>query len=64
MNIRHSGVLHSFPIKNIFYDKMDLRFFYFDVMICLYSENVWFENFITFNQLILIHFVSIFVFWS
>ena len=64
MNIRHSGVLHSFSIKNIFYDKMDLRFFYFDVMICLYSENVWFENFITFNQLILIHFVSIFVFWS
>ena len=25
------GVLHSFSIKNIFYDKMDLRVFYFDV---------------------------------
>ena len=25
------GVLHSFFIKNIFYDKMDLRLFYFDV---------------------------------
>ena len=24
------GVLHSFSIKNIFYDKMDLRLFYFD----------------------------------
>ena len=24
-------VLHSFSIKNIFYDKMDLRLFYFDV---------------------------------
>ena len=25
------GVLHSFSIKNIFYDKVDLRLFYFDV---------------------------------
>ena len=25
------GVLNSFSIKNIFYDKIDLRFFYFDV---------------------------------
>ena len=31
MNVRHAmGVLHSFSIKNIFYDKMDLAF-YFDV---------------------------------
>ena len=31
MNIRHPiGVLHLFSIKNIFYDKMELRFFYFD----------------------------------
>ena len=30
MNVRHPiGVLRSFPIKNIFYDKMDLRLFYF-----------------------------------
>ena len=27
------GNLHSFSIKNIFYDKMDLRLFYFDVAI-------------------------------
>ena len=35
MNVRHPiGVLHSFSIKNIFYDKMDLGLFYltcFDV---------------------------------
>ena len=34
MNVRHPmGVLHSFSIKNIFDDKMDLRLFYFDVAI-------------------------------
>ena len=28
MNIRHTmGFLHSFSIKNIFYNKVDLRFF-------------------------------------
>ena len=27
------SVLHSFSIKNIFYDKMDLRLFYFRVTI-------------------------------
>ena len=27
------GVLHSFSIKNIFYDKMDLMIFYFYVTI-------------------------------
>ena len=26
------GLLHSFSIDNIFYDKMDLRLFYFHVM--------------------------------
>ena len=32
MNVKHlMGVIHSFSIKNIFYDKMDVRFFYFDV---------------------------------
>ena len=38
MNVRHPmsvlsslGVLHAFSIKNIFYDKLDLRRFYFDV---------------------------------
>ena len=32
MNVRHLyGVLHSFSIKNIFYGKMDLRLFYFDI---------------------------------
>ena len=30
MNLRHPiGVLHSFSIKNIFYDKMDLKLFLF-----------------------------------
>ena len=33
MNVRNKGVLHSFSIKSIFYDKMDLRLFYFDVAI-------------------------------
>ena len=32
MNVRYPmGVLHSFSIKNIFFDKMDLRLFYVDV---------------------------------
>ena len=32
MNVRHPwGVLHSFSIKNIFYDTMDLWLFYFRV---------------------------------
>ena len=32
MNGRHPwGVLHSFSIKNICYDKMDVKLFYFDV---------------------------------
>ena len=37
MYVRHlMGVLHSFSIKNIFYDKMDFRLFYFHVTIwCL-----------------------------
>ena len=30
---QNRGVLHSLSIKNIFYDKMDLRLFYFDVAI-------------------------------
>ena len=34
MNARHPmGVLHSFSIKNSFYDKMDLRLFCFNVTI-------------------------------
>ena len=34
MNVRHHmSVLHSFLIKNNFYDKMDLRPFYFHVSI-------------------------------
>ena len=32
MNLSHPmGVLHSFSIRNIFYDKMDVRLFYFHV---------------------------------
>ena len=41
MNIRHPmGVLHSFSIKNIFYDKMDLRLFRFDMAISLKGNHV------------------------
>ena len=30
MNVRHpEGVIHSFSIKNIFHDKMDVGLFYF-----------------------------------
>ena len=33
MKVRNPySVLHSFSVKNIFYDKMDLRLFYFDVV--------------------------------
>ena len=32
MKVRHlMGLLHSFSIENIFYDRIDLKFFYFDV---------------------------------
>ena len=35
MNVRHPmGVLHSFSIENIFYDKMDLRLSYIRVTMC------------------------------
>ena len=35
MKVRHPiGVSHSFSIKNIFYDKTDLRLIYFHVTIC------------------------------
>ena len=33
------GALHSFSIKNIFCDKMDLRLFYFDVV--NFSSGIW-----------------------
>ena len=34
MNVRHPiGFLYPFSIKNIFYDKIDFRLFYFDVAI-------------------------------
>ena len=34
MNVKHPmGVLHSFSIKNIFCDKIELRLFYFRVTI-------------------------------
>ena len=36
MNVRHTmGVLHSFSIKNIFYDKIELRLFHFRKTICM-----------------------------
>ena len=34
MNVRHPmSALHWFSIKNIFYNKMDFKLFYFDVAI-------------------------------
>ena len=45
MNVRHPmGILDSFYIKNIFHDKMDLRDFYFHLMICCYYEIICYEN--------------------
>ena len=44
MNVRHlMGVLHSFSIKNIFKDKMDLRFFYFDVASYIYLQLLYLQ---------------------
>ena len=34
--INPMGVLQSFSLKNIFYDKMDLRIFYFHVTMLLF----------------------------
>ena len=43
MNVRHSmGVLHSFSIKQIFCDKMDLRLSYFHVTMFEYLN--WLDN--------------------
>ena len=45
MNVRHPmGVLHSFSIKNIFYGKMDLRLFYFNMTIYKHCHNSRAEN--------------------
>ena len=39
MNVRHPmDVFHAFSIKNTFYDKMDLRLFYFSVTIFYESD--------------------------
>ena len=49
MTVRHPiGVLHSFSIKNTFYDKMDVRLFYFDEANYAHSlrrnqETTWFR---------------------
>ena len=41
MNIRHLvGVLHSCPIKNIFYDEMVLSVFYFRLTIYLFKGTI------------------------
>ena len=44
MNIRRpQGVLHAFSIKKFFYDKMDLRLFYFDVVYMM-EENLFVQG--------------------
>ena len=41
MNVRHPmGVLHSFSIKNIFYDKMDVRLVNFHVTIHILRKKI------------------------
>ena len=40
MNVRHPLGVHSFSIKNIFYDKMDLRLLYFDVAIYFLDQTL------------------------
>ena len=43
MNVRHPyGFLNLFSIKNIFHDKMDLKFFYFYVTIELFFIKLFF----------------------
>ena len=53
MNVRHPmGVLHSFSIKNIFYDKIDLKLFLFSsdelFTILFYFEPIFPFNFNTY----------------
>ena len=44
MNVRHPiGAVHSFSIKKIFYEKMNLRLFYFRVTICNHNS-CWYIN--------------------
>ena len=44
MNVRHPmGVLHSFSTKNIFYDKIDLRFFLVSCDDMISDENFQFK---------------------
>ena len=51
MNVRHPmGVLHSFSIKNIFYDTIDLRLFYFDVVILLDRHSDFGSSFHSYDQ--------------
>ena len=52
MNVRHpEGVLHSFSIKNISYDKMDLRLFFILMWRCfLYFVKCTQNNFSQFQQ--------------
>ena len=51
MNARHpQDALNSFSIKNIFYNKMDLRHFYFHVMICINRNKTSAKTVLLFHQ--------------
>ena len=46
MNLRHPmGVIHPFSIKNISYDEIDLKLFYFHGTICFLKLNIPFIHF-------------------
>ena len=57
-----SGVLHSFSIKNIFYDKMELRFIftrqYILIHCCQYASAITLETKISRQAVIKFHFSS------
>ena len=67
MNVKHPmGVLNSFSIKNIFYDKMDLRLFYCCVTNCkLFGHQTSSANIYSHGQYLSVfdHFVGLALKW-
>ena len=50
MNVRHPyGFLNLFSIKNIFHDKMDLKFFYFHATVKLFFIKLFLLNYFSFS---------------
>ena len=64
MNVRHPmGVLHSFSIKNSFYDKMDLQLFYFRVTMCVYLYTILQNPHYNVNNMVRSHNLSLHIYW-